>query len=152
VHQTSDRTMAEARLGPARLTGAYAWRSVAAAGAPLAFGTDAPVESPDPFATLAAAVSRTGPDGQPFGGWFPGETVGREAALAASTIGGAYAGFGESRFGELKPGLRADFVVVDRDVLLASPAMLRETKVLQTWVGGERVFLSPSAPPAPSAR
>jgi len=143
VHQTSDRIMAEARLGPQRLSGAYAWRSVAAAGAPLAFGTDAPVEAPDPFATLAAAISRTGLDGQPFGGWYPGETVTREAALAASTVTGAYAGFGESRFGELKPGLRADFLVVDRDVLLATPENMRETKVLQTWVGGERLFEAP---------
>jgi hypothetical protein len=142
VHQTSDRSMAEARLGPQRLTGAYAWRSVASAGAALAFGTDAPVEAPDPFATLAAAVSRTGPDGQPFGGWFPGEAVSREAALVASTIGGAYAGFGESRFGELKPGMRADFLVIDREILLATPEYIRQTRVLQTWIGGERVFIA----------
>ena len=150
VHQTSDRTMAEARLGPARLPGAYAWRSVATAGAPLAFGTDAPVEAPDPFANLAAAISRTDAAGQPFGGWFPGETVGREAALAAATVNGAYAAFAESRFGELKPGLRADFVVVDRDPLLVSPDNLRSTRVLQTWVGGERVFVAEaSAAPLP---
>lgn len=140
VHQTSDRTMAEARLGPSRLTGAYAWRGIAAAGGALAFGTDAPVESPDPFAGLAAAISRTGPDGQPFGGWFPGQAISREAALAAYTATGAYAGFGESRFGELKPGLRADFLVIDRDPLIAAPDALRATRVLQTWVGGERVY------------
>ena len=140
VHQTSDRLMAEARLGPNRLAGAYAWRSIAATGAPLAFGSDAPVEAPDPFAGMAAAISRTGPDGQPFGGWFPGETVGREAALAGYTSQGAYAGFAESRFGELKPGMRADFVVIDRDPLLATPQDIRQTRVLQTWVGGERVY------------
>ncbi|MGX7951876.1 amidohydrolase [Tsuneonella sp. HG249] len=142
VHQTSDRNMAEARLGPSRLSGAYAWRTVANAGATLAFGTDAPVESPDPFAGLATAISRTDPSGQPFGGWFPGETVSREGALAAYTVAGAYAGFGESRFGELKPGLRADFVVIDRDPLMASPESLRGAQVLQTWIGGERVFLA----------
>ncbi len=109
---------------------------------PLAFGTDAPVESPDPFSGLAAAISRTDAAGQPFGGWFPGQTVTREAALAAYTAAGAYAGFGENRFGELKPGLRADFVVVDRDPLMAAPADLRSTRVLQTWVGGERVYLA----------
>ncbi|RYD86489.1 MAG: amidohydrolase, partial [Sphingomonadales bacterium] len=141
VHQTSDRLMAEARLGPNRLAGAYAWRSIAATGAPLAFGSDAPVEAPDPFAGMAAAVSRTGPDGQPFGGWFPGETVGREAALAGYTAQGAYAGFAESRFGELKPGMRADFIVIDRDPLLATPQDMRQTRVLQTWVGGERFYL-----------
>jgi predicted amidohydrolase YtcJ len=142
VHQTSDRVMAEARLGPARLKGAYAWRSIAATGAPLAFGSDAPVEAPDPFAGMAAAISRTGPDGQPFGGWMPGETVGREAALAAYTAQGAYAGFAESRFGQLKPGMRADFVVIDRDPLIASPQEIRGTRVLQTWVGGERIYLA----------
>lgn len=146
VHQTSDRLMAEARLGPARLAGAYAWRSIATGGAPLVFGTDAPVESSDPFAGIAAAISRTGPDGQPFGGWFPEQAVSREAALAAYGATGAYAGFGETRFGEIKPGLRADFVVIDRDPLLVSPEDLRKTRVLQTWVGGERVFMSGSSP------
>lgn len=142
VHETTDRLMAEARLGQARLPGAYAWRSIAAAGAPLAFGSDAPVEEPDPFAGIAAAISRTGADGQPFGGWMPGETIGREAALAAYTAQGAYAGFGESHFGELKPGLRADLVVIDRDPLLASPEAIRATRVLQTWVGGERLYVA----------
>jgi predicted amidohydrolase YtcJ len=142
VHQTSDRLMAEARLGPNRLAGAYAWHSIAATGAPLAFGSDAPVEAPDPFAGMAAAISRTGPDGEPFGGWMPGETIGREAALAGYTAQGAYAGFAESRFGEIKPGMRADFVVVDRDPLLVSPQDLRATRVLQTWVGGERFYMA----------
>ena len=71
VHQTSDRTMAEARLGPDRLKGAYAWRSILAAGGRLAFGSDLPVESPDPFAALAAATTRTDASGEPFGGWQP---------------------------------------------------------------------------------
>lgn len=142
VHQTSDRLMAEARLGPARLTGAYAWRTIGAGGAQLAFGTDAPVESVDPFAGLAASISRTDAAGQPFGGWYPGETVTREAALADYTSAGAYAGFGETKFGEIKPGMRADFIVIDRDLLLATPESIRATKVLQTWVGGERVFMA----------
>lgn len=152
VHQTSDRTMAEARLGPTRLPGAYAWRSIAATGAPLAFGSDAPVELPDPFAGIAAAISRTGPDGQPFGGWMPGEVVGREAAIAGYTVNGAWAGFAETRFGELKPGMRADFVMVDRDPLLVSPEEIRTTRVLQTWIGGNRVYESadPTASPRSS--
>ena len=91
---------------------------------------------------MAAAISRTGPDGQPFGGWMAGETVGREAALAGYTAQGAYAGFGEARFGEIKPGLRADFIVIDRDPLLVAPDSLRVTRVLQTWVGGERVYVA----------
>ena len=139
VHQTSDRLMAEARLGPNRLNGAYAWQSLAASGARLAFGSDVPVELADPWAGFAAAISRTGPDGQPFGGWQPQERVSRELALAGYTSGGAYAGFAEGRFGRLVKGERADFLLVDRDPLLASPSQLRATQVLQVWVGGKLV-------------
>lgn len=143
VHQTSDRLMAEARLGPARLAGAYAWRSIADTGARLAFGSDAPVELPDVFAGLATAFTRTDAAGEPFGGWRPEQRVTREEALAAYTVGAAYAGFAEGRFGKLAAGERADFVLVDRDPLLATPAELRAAKVLETWVGGMRVFAAP---------
>jgi len=141
VHETSDRMMAEARLGPARLAGAYAWKSMLANGATLAFGTDFPVESPDPFAGWAAAFTRQGADGQPSGGWQPQEVISREAAWRAYTMDAAYAGFAEAKFGRLAPGQRADFIIVDRDPLLASPADLRATKVQQTWVGGEKVWV-----------
>ncbi len=140
VHQTSDRLMAEARLGPNRLDGAYAWRSIHAAGAPLAFGSDAPVEVPDPFAGMAVAISREDENGQPFGGWRPLETVTREQALAAYTAGAAYAGFADGKFGRLVPGERADFLVLDADPLMASPADLRRIRVLETWIGGEKVY------------
>ncbi|WP_379922289.1 amidohydrolase [Erythrobacter sp. R86502] len=139
LHQTSDRLMAEARLGPDRLDGAYPWRSVTAVGGRLAFGSDAPVEPADAFAGMAAAISRTDASGAPFGGWFPEETVSREMALAGFTSDAAYAGFAEGRFGRLIPGERADFLLVDRDPLFASPEALRETQILQVWVGGVRV-------------
>ena len=140
VHQTSDREMAEKRLGPARLAGAYAWKSIEATGAKIVFGSDVPVEAADPFAGWAAAISRTGPDGQPLGGWQPQERVSREEAFAAYTASGAYAGFAEGRFGRLVAGERADFVLIDRDPFLASPAELRETKVNEVWVGGRKVW------------
>ena len=139
VHQTSDRLMAEARLGPNRLTGAYAWHSLAASGAKLAFGSDVPVELSDPWAGFAAAISRTGPDGQPLGGWQPQERVSRELALAAYTAGGAWAGFAEGRFGRLQRGERADFLLIDRDPMLATPAEVRATQVRQVWIGGQLV-------------
>ena len=142
VHQASDRTMAEARLDPPRLEGAYAWKTVAQKGARLAFGSDAPVESPDPFAGLAAAISRTGPDGEPFGGWRPEERVDRVQALAGFTSDGAYAGFADGRFGKLVAGQRADFVFIDRDPLLASPSDLRKTRVIETWLAGQMVYSS----------
>ena len=140
VHQTSDRLMAEKRLGPGRFKGAYAWKSIQATGAKLAFGSDAPVEIPDPFAGMAAAISRQGPDGEPQGGWQPQERVTREEAFAAYTVNGAYAGFAEGRFGRLVAGERADFILIDRDPLLSSPADLAQTKVSRVFVGGVQVW------------
>ena len=140
THQTSDRVMAEARLGSARLAGAYAWNSMLTNGGRLAFGSDFPVERPDPWAGWAAAFTRQDADGQPFGGWRPEERVTREQAWWAYTGGAAYAGFAEERFGILAVGQRADFVIVDRDPLLASASELRQTVVEETWIGGEKVW------------
>lgn len=140
VHQTSDRLMAEARLGPDRLAGAYAWQSVLKNGGKLAFGSDTPVESPDPFAGIAAAFTREDAKGEPFGGWHAEERVNREQALAGFTIWGAYAGFAEDRLGRLDPGMRADFILIDQDPLMATPQEVRATKVLETWVNGRPVW------------
>jgi len=140
THQTSDRLMAEARLGPDRLQGAYAWNTIAASGAHLAFGSDFPVESPNPFPGLAAAVSRQNPAGQPPGGWRPKEKVTLDQALAGFTREAAYAGFAEDRLGSLDPGHWADFILVDRDISAASPTEIAATQVLETWVGGKKVW------------
>ena len=140
THQTSDRTMAEARLDPPRLKGAYAWNSIARSGARLAFGSDFPVESPNPFPGLAAAVSRQDPNGVPPGGWRPEERVSFEQALAGFTRGAAYAGFAEDRIGSLEPGKWADFILVDRDPTRVNPQELAATQVLETWVAGKKVF------------
>ena len=139
THETSDWRMAEARLGPARLAGAYAWRTMLDEKVPLAFGSDFPVERPDPFAGLAAAVSREDVKGEPAGGWLPGQKLSFVEALAAFTTGAAYAGFAEDRIGSLTPGHFADFVLIDRDVFAASPVEIRGTKVIETWVGGKRM-------------
>jgi predicted amidohydrolase YtcJ len=139
VHQTSDRLMAEVRLGKERLAGAYAWNSILKAGGKLAFGSDVPVEPPNPFHGLAAAMTREDEKGQPFGGWMPAERVTREQALAGFTIGAAYAAFADGKVGSLTPGYRADFILVDTDPLLASPAQIRATKVSEAWVGGRPV-------------
>ena len=140
THQTSDRLMAEARLGPDRLNGAYAWQTIAKMGVPLAFGSDFPVESPNPFPGLAAAVSRQDMNGQPPGGWLPQERVSFEQALAGFTRGGAYAGFAETRIGSLEPGKWADFILVDRDVSKVDAQAIARTQVLQTWVAGKKVW------------
>ena len=141
VHQTSDRLMAEARLGQARLAGAYAWNSILKAGGRLAFGSDTPVESPDPFAGIATAITREDAKGEPLGGWQAQERVTPEAALAGFTSGAAYAGFAEGKIGRLAPGMRADFVILDRDPFFVPPAEIRQVKVEETWVNGKRVFV-----------
>jgi predicted amidohydrolase YtcJ len=140
THQTSDRLMAEARLGPDRLKGAYAWQTVEKLGIPIAFGSDFPVESPNPFPGLAAAVSRQDMNGQPPGGWFPDERVSLAQALAGFTRGAAYAGFAEGKIGSLDPGKWADFIIVDRDVGMVDAQALARTQVLETWVAGKKVW------------
>jgi predicted amidohydrolase YtcJ len=141
VHQTSDRLMAEARMGMPRLSGAYAWRSMLANNVPLAFGSDFPVESPNPFPGLAAAISREDAEGQPAGGWMPEQRLTLEQAFAAFTRGAAYAGFAEDRLGTLEPGRFADFLFIDRDLFAgATPAQIRETRVMETYVAGAKVW------------
>ena len=146
VHQTSDRLMAEARLGPKRLDGAYAWATLDKSGARLALGSDFPVEHPNPFHGLAAAVSRQGLDDQPRGGWRPWERLTFAQALRGFTRDAAWAGFAERRFGSLEPGKWADFILVDRDVGTVSPHDLARTQVLQTWVAGEKVWEAEGPP------
>ncbi|HEY0147423.1 MAG TPA: amidohydrolase [Allosphingosinicella sp.] len=141
VHQTSDWKMAEARMGMERLGGSYAWRSMLAFGVPLAFGSDFPVEHPNPFHGLAAAISRQDPNGQPPGGWMPEQKLTIEQALRGFTMAAAHAGFAEDRIGTLERGKFADFILIDRDIFAAStPDQIRETKVLETWVAGEKAW------------
>ena len=139
--------MAEARLGAARLKGAYAWSTIERYGVPLAFGSDFPVESPNPFPGLSAAVSRQDPSGNPPGGWRPEERVSFTTALGGFTRGAAYAGFSERQIGSLDPGHYADFILVDRNVERVNPQSLAATKVRETWVAGKRVWSSADAPP-----
>jgi predicted amidohydrolase YtcJ len=142
THQTSDRLMAEKRLGPERLAGTYAWQTVLKSGARLAFGTDFPVESPNPFPGLSAGTSRQDVNGQPPGGWIPSERLSFAQALSAYTRGAAYAGFAEDKIGSLEPGKWADFIIVDRDPTQIDAQSLARTKVLETWVAGKKVWSS----------
>ena len=141
THQTSDWRMAEARMGIERLQGSYAWRSMLDNHVPLAFGSDFPVESPNPFPGLAAAISREDGQGQPAGGWMPQQRLTLEQAFAAFTRGGAYAGFAEDRIGTLEPGHMADFVFIDRDIFDgATPQQIRDTRVTETYLAGAKVW------------
>lgn len=143
VHQTSDHVMAEARLGPGRLGGAYAWKTMLDNKVPLAFGSDYPVESPNPFPALAAAISRQDPSGQPPGGWQPQQAISIAEAVRAFTTTAAYAGFAEDRIGSLTPGHFADFVILDRDIFNAGAADLRAAKAVETWIAGKRAWTAP---------
>ncbi|PWG02447.1 amidohydrolase [Sphingosinicella humi] len=140
VHEASDWRMAEARMGVDRLKGAYAWRSMLEKGVPLAFGSDFPVESPNPFPGLAVAITREDAQGQPPGGWMPEQTLILSEALAAFTTGAAYAGFAEDRLGSLEKGKLADFIFLDRDIFRSTPEQIRDTQVLETWIGGRKMW------------
>ena len=140
VHQTSDRPMAEKRLGPDRLTGAYAWQSIRRAGGRLAFGSDFPVESPDPFPGLSAATSRQDMQGLPPGGWVPAERLSFAQALNAFTRDAAYASYAEGKIGALEPGAWADFILIDRDPTRIDAQQLARTQVLETWIAGTRLW------------
>lgn len=143
---TSDKAMAGDRLGETRLAGAYAWKSLLAGGVAVAAGSDFPVEAPNPFYGIHAAVTRQDRQGQPPGGWRAQEALTPLQAFAAFTTGAAYAARAEDRFGTLEPGKWADFVIVDRDIFAVPPAEIWKTAVEETWVGGKRVFVRGGAP------
>lgn len=141
VHATSDKNMAEARVGPQRIRGAYAWRSFLQQGSRIACGSDFPVESPNPFEGLHAAVTRQDSDGSPLGGWHPDQAMSVFEALRCFTLDAAYAAHQEHSLGSLEPGKWADFVLVDQDLFRMSIYDIHKIKVLQTWVGGKQVYL-----------
>jgi predicted amidohydrolase YtcJ len=140
THATSDKAMAEDRIGTGRIKGAYAWKTLIESGARFAGGSDFPVESPNPFYGIHAGVTRQDHDDQPPGGWYPNEALSLPQAFAAFTTGAAYAGQEERQVGTLTPGKWADFIIVDRDIFKVSPEQIWETVVEQTWVGGKKVF------------
>lgn len=140
THATSDKGMAEARLGEARLAGGYAWATLLASGARLAGGSDFPVEPPNPFYGLHAAVTRQDRGGQPPGGWRVAEALTLPQAFAAFTTGAAYAGHAEAKVGTLAPGKWADFIVVDRDPFTVPAKELWQVGVRETWLAGKRVY------------
>ena len=140
THCTSDMRWAEARVGPKRIAGAYAWAKLRRTGVPIPGGSDFPVESHNPFLGIYAAITRQNAEGQPLGGWYPEERMTREEALRSFTLDAAYAAFEEQQKGSLEPGKLADFVVIDRDIMTCEPRDILETRVLQTVIGGEVVY------------
>ena len=140
VHATSDMNMAEDRVGPQRIQGAYAWQRLRQSGARLACGSDFPVEEPTPWAGLYAAVTRQDAAGHPPGGWYGAQALTPLQALDCFTRTAAYAAHAERDLGTLERGKRADFILVNVDPITAKPADLLNAKVRQTWVGGRLVY------------
>lgn len=140
THATSDMGWAEARLGPGRLDGAYAWRKVLDAGGRLALGSDFPVESADPRLGLYAAVTRQDLEGKPAGGWLPGERLTREEALRGFTLDAAWSLFLDGEVGSLSVGKRADLVVFAADPMRVPEREIAAAEVDMTLVDGEVVF------------
>ncbi|MBN1205530.1 MAG: amidohydrolase [Myxococcaceae bacterium] len=143
THATSDMPWAQARVGPERIRGAYAWQRLKAAGATLALGSDFPVERPDMLAGLYAARTRQDAAGQPPGGWLPDQRLGGQEALEGFTVGTAYAAFAEKVRGRLQPGMDADFVALSVDPVDAQPAELLTGQVRLTVVAGADVYRAP---------
>ncbi|MDX2217668.1 MAG: amidohydrolase, partial [Burkholderiales bacterium] len=121
IHATSDKNMAEARVGAERIKGAYAWRSLLKSGARIACGSDFPVEPANPFLGLHAAVTRQDDKDQPQGGWYANEAMTLKEALRCFTLDAAWAAHQEDVLGSLEPGKWADFIVVDRDIFRIAP-------------------------------
>lgn len=135
-------------IGPQRLPYSFAWHDLAAAGARLAFGSDWPVVSLDPFIGIQNAVTRQDWNGQPLEGFVSAQKVTLDQALAAYTRDGAFAEFEETQKGTLEPGRLADLVVLSQDLFLVKPAEIRKTEVVLTVVGGKVVYREKRAEPA----
>lgn len=132
THAISDAAWARQRVGPQRIRGAYAWRSILDAGAIIANGTDAPVESANAARTFYAAITH--------GGWHPEQRMTRREALASMTAWAARANFAEGLIGTIAPGKYADFVVLDRDWMTVAQDEILGTQIVGTYFGGRRVY------------
>jgi predicted amidohydrolase YtcJ len=139
-HAIDDGRWAEKYIGPERIKTTYAFRSLLDTKAMVAFGSDWPVAPAKPLEGIYAAVTRRTLDGKNPDGWVPEQKISVKEALTAYTKNASYAAFDENIKGTLETGKLADFVILDQDITLIDPVRIRETKVLQTYVGGKKVF------------
>jgi hypothetical protein len=137
-HLLTDMNWAEERIGPKRAKTSYPWKQFLDTGVPLAFGTDYPVEPITPFRGIYAAITRKNEEGTKS--YYPEQKLTIDQAIAAYTIGSAYAEFAEKQKGTLAPGMLADFIVLDRDITKVDPAEILKAQVLRTVVGGKTVY------------
>ena len=143
THATSDMNMAEDRIGSERLKGAYAWRSFIDQGSRLASGSDFPIELPNPFYGIHAAVTRQNRLNIPPQGWIPEQSISINEAVISFTIDAAWAAHQETTLGGLDIGKWADFIIIDRDIFKDPKEDIWRTKVLETWIAGEIVYQIP---------
>lgn len=142
IHAPSDMPAAD-RLWGERSALAYAWRTQLHHGAHLAFGSDAPVESPNPFWGLHAAITRRRADGTPSAeGWYPEQKLTLAEALSAYTAGAAYAANAEHRLGKLAQNYLADLIVLEQDIFSVEPDQLLTMNASATMINGEWVYTS----------
>jgi predicted amidohydrolase YtcJ len=140
THATSDMLWAEKRLGPQRVKGAYAWRSVKDSGAHLPLSSDFPGETLNPFYGIYAAVTRQDSQGNPPAGWYPEQRLTIEEALRGYTLEAAYSEFEESAKGSIEAGKLADLTVISKDITKIAPPEILSIHVLQTYIGGKVVY------------
>lgn len=140
THCTSDMGWAEKRLGPERVKGAYAWRSLLETGVHLPLSSDFPGETLNPFYGMYAAITRQDPSGNPPGGWHPEQKLTLEEALKGYTVEGPYAEFEEKTKGSLEPGKLADLTVISTDITKVPATQLLSVRVLKTLIGGKVVY------------
>jgi len=130
--------------GPDRASRGWTWRSVAKSGGHLAFGSDWPVVTLNPWHGVQNAVTRQTQEGKPEGGWLPGERVSLEQAIEGYTLGAAFAGHRETSEGSLEEGKLADLIILDQDLFKIAPSDIHKINVLLTMVGGKVVYEAPA--------
>lgn len=140
THATSDKNMAQDRLGASRILGAYAWRKLLNANAVIAAGSDFPVESPNPFFGLHASITRQDHNNSPQGGWFADEKMTPLEAFRSFTLDAAYSGHQEKIIGSLAEGKKADFVLLEQNLFTIPEQDIWKITVSKTWVNGKLVY------------
>jgi predicted amidohydrolase YtcJ len=138
-------------VGKERAQRAWVWRSIESSGGVLAFGSDWPVVTLNPWPGVQNALTRKTTEGDPPGGFVPQERISLEDTIKAYTLNAAFAGHREKTEGSLEPGKLADLIVLDRDLFKIDPSNVADTKVLLTLVGGKVVYQAPDWPAASSA-
>ena len=142
-HAMEDKTWAEERLGPDRILGAYAWRSLRETGADITFNADNPGSDHSIFYGLHSAITRQDKNMQPEGGWYPEQSLGPEESVRAYTSWSAHASFRENDTGIIEVGRWADLTVMDIDPFVLadeSPFDILKGKILMTVVNGNVVY------------